>query len=414
MLNNLEIRKGPPGKEQRIHLEGRLDAGWAGHLDDYLSGLIREGAHRLIVNMAGVQYLSSAGIRTLVNQYKNIKKIGGMFVLEELSDQVSEVLTMVGMIGFLTEDSPGIQPEQAPQLRQETWNGYRFEYETLSRKPMSVELTGNPNLTNVAGYTASDNREIRFTSDHYGLGIGAIGTGYDDCKTRYGEFLALGDALVYKPSDGSKVPDYTLRSGRLEPGIHALSAIGATGEFSGRVVFEPAEPGRAISLENMVSGFGEISGLNRFAFLVIAESDGLVGASLSTPPIGGTDLYAFPEIRENFHFTTELAHSRMLTVSFGFCAERPEEPLRSFLRLLCPGSDLFTHVHTAVFPYQSMSKNEPSPQALVRRIFETGIAEDVLHLIHDSREIAGLGSSTFRQGFAWIGKFTEYQQTTGQ
>ena len=41
MENKLDIRKDPPGKEQRIYLEGRLDASWAGHLDDYLNGLVR-------------------------------------------------------------------------------------------------------------------------------------------------------------------------------------------------------------------------------------------------------------------------------------------------------------------------------------------------------------------------------------
>lgn len=127
MLTKLEIRKDPPGTEQRIHLEGRLDASWAGHLDDYLNGLVREGSYRLIVNMAGVHYLSSAGIRILVSQYKNIKKIGGMFVLEELSEPVREVLTMVGMIGYLTDDTPEAVAEQAPQSTQKTIKGYRFD-----------------------------------------------------------------------------------------------------------------------------------------------------------------------------------------------------------------------------------------------------------------------------------------------
>ena len=106
MENKLDIRKDSPGREQRIFLEGRLDANWAGHLDDYLNSLVREGSYHILLNMAGVQYLSSAGIRILVGQYKKIKKIGGSFVLEALSISVSEVLDMVGMKGMLTEEAP--------------------------------------------------------------------------------------------------------------------------------------------------------------------------------------------------------------------------------------------------------------------------------------------------------------------
>jgi anti-anti-sigma factor len=103
MDNKLDIRRDVSGTEQLIFLEGRLDANWAGHLDDYLNNLVREGSYRFKLNMSGVQYLSSAGIRILVNQYKNIKKLGGLFVLESLSPAVSEVLSMVGMINILTQ-----------------------------------------------------------------------------------------------------------------------------------------------------------------------------------------------------------------------------------------------------------------------------------------------------------------------
>ena len=144
--------------------------------------------------------------------------------------------------------------------------------------------------------------------------------------------------------------------------------------------------------------------LQQFAFLLIAESGGLVGVSLSAPPVDGKRLFEFPGIRENINFTTEPAYCRMLTVSFGFYSLEPEEPLKSFLRPVKPGSSAFIHTHTAVFPFQALPKKESSAGKLVKHLFETSIVEDVLHLIRDSREIAGLGDSTFKQGVAWIGK----------
>ena len=407
MENKLDIRKDPPGKEQRIYLEGRLDASWAGHLDDYLNGLVRDGAHRLILNMSGVQYMSSAGIRTLVVHHKKLKKIGGLFVLEELSPGVAEVLEMVGMISMLTEGE-----KEAPVVVKEKSNflevgQYRFENEVLSDGMMTLSLTGNPALSMTSGFTAEDNQKFKFKSSQYGLGIGAIGNGFEDCRSRYGEFLAIGEALFYKPSDKSRIPDYMLKTGKLEPEINALYAIRAEGAFANRIIFEPIADNSFIAISALVSGLAASSGLKQFLFLVIGESDGLVGASLNTPPVDGNPLFDFPGIRENIHFTTEPAYSKMLSVSLGICSIDPDETLRPFLRPDKPGSTSFIHVHSAVFPYQSLPKNEKSANKLVLHLFETSHVMDVLHLINDSREIAGIGESIFKQGVAWIGNLSK-------
>lgn len=405
MDNKLDIRKDIPGKEQRVFLEGRLDASWAGHLDDYLNGLVREGSHRLILNMSGVQYLSSAGIRILVSQYKKIKKIGGLFVLEALSNQVAEVLSMIGMINMLTEGIPDISPAEKAVCQFFEISKYRFDNEVISNDKMTVNCVGNPGLALISGFTANDNMKIKVAANRYGLGIGAIGEGFDDCKSRYGEFLTIGEALVYKPSDGSRIPDYAIKTGRLEPEINSLSSLLAEGNFSNRIAFEPMDSSLSISLSDLVKGLQQISEQKQFVFLLIAESGGLVGVSLSTPPVDGKKVFEFPGIRENVNFTTEPAYSRMLTVSLGFYSKDPVEPLKSFLRPVEPKSSSYIHTHTAVFPFQTLSKKETSAGKLVLQLLESSIVQDVLHLIHDTREIAGIGESTFKQGVVWIGKF---------
>jgi len=406
MENKLNIRKDPPGDEQRIYLEGRLDANWAGHLDDYLNGMVREGAHRIIMNMSGVQYMSSAGIRTLVIQYRKIKQIGGLFLLEELSPGVAEVLEMVGMTVMFTQAEFETPVKIKQELNSVEIAHYRFEAEVLSEQPMTLLLTGDPDLTLNSGFTADESHKIKFKIKQYGLGIGAIGDGFEDCKSRYGEFLAFGEALVYKPSDGSKIPDYMVKTGKLEPEINALCTLQAEGDFSGRITFEPLEINSSISLTDLVSGFTKATAIEQFVFLVIAESDGLVGASLNAPPVNGKPLFEFPDIRENIHFTTEPAYLKMLTVSLGFYSTDPSEQFRKFLRPEKPGSPAFIHTHTAVFPFQSLPKNEKSAGRLISHLFEGGQVMDVLHLINDSREIAGIGESTFKQGVAWIGKLS--------
>jgi anti-anti-sigma factor len=404
MDNKLEIRKDTPGAEQRIFLKGRLDANGAMHLEDYLNGLVREGSYRLVLNMSGIQYLSSAGIRILVDQYKKLKKIGGLFVLEELSGSVMEVLKMVGLLNMLTERSSETVSKQKQESVSLVIDGYRFDNEALFNETMKISLTGNPGLSLNSGFTAADNHKIKFSADHYGLGIGAIGEEYNDCKNRYGEFLALGEAIIYKPSDGSKVPDYAIKKGTFEPEINALVSLQAKGSFSNRISFEPAELTQFISLENLTGGIVKTTGYKEFVFLLIAESSGIIGMSLNTSPVDNNLLFEFPAIREKINFTTEPAYSRMLSVSLGFYSSQPDEKMKSFLRPVKSGSSEYVHTHTAVFPYQSLSRNETYTGKLILHLLESSIVQDVLHLINDTREIAGLGDTTFKQGLAWIGK----------
>jgi hypothetical protein len=310
------------------------------------------------------------------------------------------------MLSMLTEGVPEATLAVEAEYGFLEINGFKFENEVLSEGQMKVHPGGNPALTLTSGFTAADNRKVKFSADHYAIGIGAIGDGFDDCKSRYGEFLALGEALVYKPSDGSKVPDYAIKTGRLEPEINALYSLEAEGVFSNRISFEPLELSASISLDQLAAGLSQTSGQTQFVFLAIAESAGLVGASLNAPPVEGKKLFEFPEIRENINFTTEPAYQRMLTVSLGFFSMHPNDSLKPFLRHVATGSTAYIHTHSAVFPFQALTKNESSAGKLVLHLFESSIVQDVLHLINDSREITGLGHSTFKQGVAWIGIFS--------
>lgn len=406
MENRLIIKNEGFGDRQRLYLEGRLDATWSGHLDDYLNNRIREGDHRFIINMSGIQYLSSAGIRILISQYKNMKKLGGVFVLEELSKPVSDVLEMAGMKTMLTEGIIRNGKKAEDEDKSVIINGFRFSDTVINSGEMSLSLSGDPQAVFSSGYGPDSSSLIKFSGNQFSIGLGAIGSDFDDCRSRFGEYIALGDTLAYKPSDGSKLPDYLVRTGRLEPEINSLYSLTATGNFSRRMVFEPEDRSDYISLNDLAGNIAVLTGYTGFVFLSIAECGGLVGMSFNESPAEGGRLFSFPDIRDAINFTTEPAWQRMLTVSLGFCIGNPDDELKKFLRISKPGSDYYLHTHTAVFTYQALPKNEMNASALVRHLFESAILQDVMHLIYDSREISGLGDSTFRHGIAWIGKLS--------
>ena len=60
-----------------MHVEGRLDGSWSDHLSQALEETMRAGHHHIRLDMTGVGYLSSLGIRVLVTYYKKVKAVGG-------------------------------------------------------------------------------------------------------------------------------------------------------------------------------------------------------------------------------------------------------------------------------------------------------------------------------------------------
>ena len=63
----MEIQKEQRGNILTLRLSGRLDAYSADHLGSDLAEIVRTGTHHIELNLAAVDYLSSAGIRVLVN-----------------------------------------------------------------------------------------------------------------------------------------------------------------------------------------------------------------------------------------------------------------------------------------------------------------------------------------------------------
>ena len=63
-----------------LKVVGRLDAFWSGHLANELAEVIREGAHHIRLDLAEVTYLSSAGIRVMLQSYKQLTGIQGRHV----------------------------------------------------------------------------------------------------------------------------------------------------------------------------------------------------------------------------------------------------------------------------------------------------------------------------------------------
>jgi len=78
-------------------VKGRLDAMNSPALQLELEEAVAQGRINIAVNMTLVKYLSSTGIRVLLNTYKQVEEAGGKFSIEQPSDNVRNVLNITAL-----------------------------------------------------------------------------------------------------------------------------------------------------------------------------------------------------------------------------------------------------------------------------------------------------------------------------
>jgi stage II sporulation protein AA (anti-sigma F factor antagonist) len=79
-----------------IAVTGRMDAVTASQFDKRLETLMAEGAVHIIVNLRDLEYISSAGLQTILATAKKLENISGEILLADLSGAVKEVFEISG------------------------------------------------------------------------------------------------------------------------------------------------------------------------------------------------------------------------------------------------------------------------------------------------------------------------------
>ena len=83
-------------------LEGRIDTEGAVDLDLALQAAVSEGTHKMVLDMAEVRYISSAGLRTLADVFTKNREAGGDLKLAALNPRVTRVLRIIGFDKFFS------------------------------------------------------------------------------------------------------------------------------------------------------------------------------------------------------------------------------------------------------------------------------------------------------------------------
>ena len=101
MNTQMNIKLINRGTEGELLLEGRLDSVTAPEVEAVFHQMA-ERFDKLVLNLAQLDYISSAGLRSLKRLHMDMKKKGGTLVLKNVRNMVMEVFEMTGFAGLLT------------------------------------------------------------------------------------------------------------------------------------------------------------------------------------------------------------------------------------------------------------------------------------------------------------------------
>lgn len=79
-----------------VGVSGRLDQNLTPILEAELLKLLDQGHHHLLVNLNGVNYINSGGLRCLVTAWRQAHQQGGDLKLCGLNERVAKIFSMVG------------------------------------------------------------------------------------------------------------------------------------------------------------------------------------------------------------------------------------------------------------------------------------------------------------------------------
>jgi anti-sigma B factor antagonist len=93
----MEINTSEMKRVQLFEVVGRVDSNNAAELGAALDSTVDDGKTNLVMDLSGVEYMSSAGLREMVRVLKRVKRSGGDLRIANPSDRVKEVLELAGL-----------------------------------------------------------------------------------------------------------------------------------------------------------------------------------------------------------------------------------------------------------------------------------------------------------------------------
>ncbi len=404
----MKLRFEKKGRYLLIHTEGKLNATWADFFKDELFLQIRNGEHNLVIEASGLIFLSSAGIRSLLLVFKELKAVQGSFLIAQPTEFVTQTLTTSGFGSWLSETLPQDMPAaiSTPQVVKDS------ESDSSNEQFQHYILNENAELsftlpTNWRPWNKVDPNQaqlLTLTEDLFALGIASSANTWEEARDQLGEFAAVAGNVVYQPAGEEQCPDFLVCEQQFIPQLLTIQSLVCQGQMGQLLRFSPTgdtlfHPLSTLLQEILTKTSGQPTG-----FVLLAEIEGLVGSGLIRSPglHDNSGEIPFPELRDWMSFCGDRCYPAQQALLMGIVAQTEDLSKESLLSPLPSQPHLATHIHATVFPYQPIQNGKIDLKPSVDKLFAGPPPLAIMHLLDDNRPATGLGESAFLRGACWF------------
>lgn len=85
-----------------IVVSGDIDTVTSPGLQEVLSKEVEDGTINHIIDLCDTRYISSMGLRVLLNHLKKIKKLGGKFIISGCNPLIEEIFEISGFLQYFS------------------------------------------------------------------------------------------------------------------------------------------------------------------------------------------------------------------------------------------------------------------------------------------------------------------------
>jgi anti-anti-sigma factor len=101
----MAIHKITSGDSWELSVSGRIDGAAANELEVEILSAIRAGAREIFINLSQAEWICSAGIRVLLQYFRQMKNSGKKLLVTRPSPEILSILDMTGFKNLIVEGS---------------------------------------------------------------------------------------------------------------------------------------------------------------------------------------------------------------------------------------------------------------------------------------------------------------------
>jgi anti-anti-sigma factor len=380
-----------------INLEGRIDGLTSADFQRKVDQLTAEGHLKLILDFSRVIFMSSAGLRVIIQITRSLRPIGGEVILMTLPDQVRELFRVSGMEPFLKVVS-GLEaivpqsasgPGEAISSRLD-FGEFAVDWMAMKGKTCRLLLFGDPRKLASSAYLEHDCHRVKPSEFRFGAGLAALGDDYNDFSNLFGETVVTDHHFFSFPAVTRPGVDYAFYTAEADHPFNFLYGFGFPGDFSG--VFRFDFNGDSPDLDQLLKAAATMASSPVFGVVMLGVSQGLQWMHLKKVPVlenqpASGNIFAADIFHTWMNFSPEREELNKTVIMTGLVSRDPElipEKVRSFIP-----ENGGMHLHGIVLENGLLSRDLRDFETELARVARDFQAEKVVHLLPSSRLKSG-------------------------